>query len=402
MANEKVKLGSKLKDLGSMDIKDIGKLFKKNKDTNNENTTVSYGGNSSSKKPKKLEKARLVLSIDMGSNSIKAVEGKLQKGVINVTKLAEVLLPEGAIADGKILNFELVVNALERLIKENSIKARDVIITTNSSSIINRDILIPSVQEEEMDTVVRYEIQQYLPINLDDYIVQFVVLDEIVDDEGVKLKVNVTAFPERVALSYYNLINALDLDPYALDVSYNAINKLANLGEYTQKDGGLIGGPVAFVDMGAASINVSIFKNNKLDFTRMIKMGGDNILYALSERLNMSIKSTEFIKFKDIDLLSEDEENTKNKVVQGVVNELLEELERIIQFYNNRASSKIDKIYIYGGISNLRNINLFLEEKLNTRIQRIEDIKNVNLGNNVLMNRDLSLYLNAIGAIIRL
>ena len=35
------------------------------------------------------------------------------------------------------------------------------------------------VQEEEMETVIRYEIQQYLPINLDDYIVQYVVLDEI-------------------------------------------------------------------------------------------------------------------------------------------------------------------------------------------------------------------------------
>lgn len=402
MANEKGKLGTKLKDLGSMDIKDIGKLFKKNKEGNGENTNVSYEGITSPKKPKRFEKPRLVLSIDMGSNYLKAVEGKLQKGSISVSKLAEVVLPEGAIADGKIINFEVAVNALERLIKENSIKAREVIITTNSSSIINRDILIPAVQEEEMDTVVRYEIQQYLPINLDDYIVQFVVLDEIVDDEGVKLKVNVTAFPERVALSYYNLINALDLDPYALDVSYNAINKLVNLGEYTQKKVGLIGGPVAFVDMGAASINVSIFKNGKLDFTRMIKMGGDNILYALRESLNMSIKSTEFIKFKDIDLLSEDEEDEKSKIVQGVINDLLEELERIIQFYNNRASTKIETIFIYGGLSNLRNINLFLEEKLNTRIRRIEDIKNVNLGNNILMNRDISQYLNAIGAIIRL
>ncbi|WP_322382234.1 cell division FtsA domain-containing protein, partial [Clostridium perfringens] len=155
-----------------------------------------------------------------------------------------------------------------------------------------------------METVIRYEIQQYLPINLDDYIIQFIVLDKIVEDSGAKLKVNVTSFPERMALAYYNIINSLDLNPYALDVTYNSINKLANYSEYTSNDGQVIGGTVAFIDKGATSISVAIFKNGKLDFTRMIKSGGDNIDYALSQSLNMSIKSTESIKIRDGNLLN--------------------------------------------------------------------------------------------------
>ena len=239
---------SKLKELSSMDIKDIGKMFGKNK------KEVSNSFYDNINKKKKKEKPRLVLSIDIGSHSIKVVEGKCQRNVINVNKCIEVQTPEGAFMDGKITNEEIIANLLKRIINENNIKAKDVIFTTNSSSIINRDVLIPSVAEDEMDTVVKYEIQQYLPINLDDYVIQFIVLDEIVDDKGTKLKINVTAFPERMALAYYKVIESLDLNPYSLDVTYNAISKIANHGEYTFTDVQTVGGTVAFVDMGSTAV----------------------------------------------------------------------------------------------------------------------------------------------------
>lgn len=389
---------SKLKDISSMDVKDIGKIFKKN---NNESNNITYK-DINTKKVNSREKSKLVLSIDLGSHSIKAVEGKIQKNIINVNKLIEVETPEGTVIDGRIIDEDTIIKTLAKLIRENNIRARDVIFTTNSSSIINRDILVPSVAVEEMDTVVRYEIQQYLPINLYDYVIQFVFLDEIVDDTGMKLKVNVTAFPERMALSYYNIINSLGLNPYVLDVTYNSINKIANYGDYTLNNGQVIGGTVAFIDMGATSIDVSILKNGKLDFTRMLKIGGDNIDYALSEKMNISIKSIELIKMKEIDLLETYKGDVQTLTVQGVVDEVLDELERVIQFYKNKSNSSIDILYIFGGMSNIKNLESYLNKRLNIRVSKIKEINNVNLGNDALFTKDLSLYLNALGSIIRL
>lgn len=390
---------SKLKEISSMDVKDIGKLFKKDK---SEDINSSYEVNKVEKKGRLKEKSRPVLSIDLGTNFIKVAEGKYQKDKLSLNKVVQIPTPEGCIADGKIINAQAIIDVLSFLIKENSIRAKDVIFTTNSSSIINRDILIPVVQEEEMETVIRYEIQQYLPINLDDYIIQFIVLDEIVDDTGAKLKINVTSFPERMANTYYNVVNALELNPYALDVTYNSINKLANYSKYTSNNGQIIGGTVAFVDMGATSINVAIFKNGKLDFTRMIKSGGDNIDYALSQSLNMSIKSTESLKIKDGDLLRNSEEDILNLTIRKSVDDILEELERILQFYSNKSNATIDKIYIYGGTSNLKNIELYIKNKLNISVDNIEDIPNIDITSKDLINENLGQYLNAISAIIRL
>lgn len=382
-----------------MDVKDIGKLFKKDK---SEDINSSYEVNKVEKKGRLKEKSRPVLSIDLGTNFIKVAEGKYQKDKLSLNKVVQIPTPEGCIADGKIINAQAIIDVLSFLIKENSIRAKDVIFTTNSSSIINRDILIPVVQEEEMETVIRYEIQQYLPINLDDYIIQFIVLDEIVDDTGAKLKINVTSFPERMANTYYNVVNALELNPYALDVTYNSINKLANYSQYTSNNGQIIGGTVAFVDMGATSINVAIFKNGKLDFTRMIKSGGDNIDYALSQSLNMSIKSTESLKIKDGDLLRNSEEDILNLTIRKSVDDILEELERILQFYSNKSNTTIDKIYIYGGTSNLKNIEQYIKNKLNIAVDNIEDIPNIDFTSKDVINENLGQYLNAISAIIRL
>ncbi len=398
MASKKFDL-SKLKEISSMDVKDIGKLFKKDK---SEDINSSYEVNKVEKKGRLKEKSRSVISIDLGTSFIKVAEGKYQKDKLSLNKVVQIPTPEGCITDGKIINAQAIIDVLSFLIKENSIRVKDVIFTTNSSSIINRDILIPVVQEEEMETVIRYEIQQYLPINLDDYIIQFIVLDEIVDDTGAKLKINVTSFPERMANTYYNVINALELNPYALDVTYNSINKLANYSQYTSNNGQIIGGTVAFVDMGATSINVAIFKNGKLDFTRMIKSGGDNIDYALSQSLNMSIKSTESLKIKDGDLLKNSEEDILNLTIRKSVDDILEELERILQFYSNKSNTTIDKIYIYGGTSNLKNIELYIKNKLNISVENIEDIPNIDFTSKDVINENLGQYLNAISAIIRL
>lgn len=383
---------SKLKDLGSMDIKDIIKLFKKDK------SSLSY---EKIRKKKVKEKVKLVLSIEFGSHCIKFVEGKFQKGKVYINKAFQAPTPEGAVSDGKILNKDLVVETLRFLIKQNNIKAKDIIFTTNSSSIINRDIIIPKVRLDEMETVIRYEIQQYLPINLDEYIIQFIVLDDILDGKDEKLKVSVTSFPQKVAAEYYNVINDLELNPYALDVEYNSINKLVEYcGFLEEKEE--VTGAIAFIDMGASYINATIFKDKKLDFTRMIKVGGDDIDYTLSQRLNVSLKSAESIKIRDVELLESENVNDNAPIIKDIINQILDELDRVLRFYNNKSNIKVSNIYIYGGMANIKGLNKYMEDRFNIKVDKIEYFKNMEYTSQENIDDNISQYLNTIGAIIRL
>lgn len=378
-----------LKELANLDVKDIGQLLKGIKPKE-----VEINFNEVDKKNKN-KKGKQILAIDIGSSYIKLVEGKFEKNIINIDKLLKINTPEGSISDGKIINEDMITDVLKSVIASNDIKAKNVIFTTNSSLIINREIIIPMVKPEEIETVVKYEIQQYLPINLNDYILQYTPIGEVKEADQKKIKLNVTSFPEKMAYSYYKVINDLGLIPLALDVSFNAINKLANYGKYKNETEE---GSVAFVDIGATSINISIIKDERLAFTRMIRVGGEKIDRDIEDRLDISIKSTESIKIKEGDLL--DTEGELNLVIKSSIDEILEEVLRIINFYNNKFSSRIEKLYVYGGTSKLKNLKTHVRNKMDIEVEILEVVNEIKINKN--NNEDLNDYLNAIGSIIRL
>ena len=379
------------KDIMSMDVKTLMSKGKDKKESKPKN----------SKKTKKLKK---VVSLDIGSNNIKIAVGKFENNnKLTIEKLVDVLTPAGAVNDGIIQEVDTVADIIKFTLEQNKINVKDVICTTNSSMVINRELNIPKVNEGEIDTVIHFEIQQYLPINLEDYIIQCIVLEEFEDqfDSSEKLKVNAIAYPQKMARGYYDMLIKAGLEPHALDVTHNSINKLfntvnsVNVGNLDKR------GTVAFVDMGAASINVNIYKKGKLDFTRIIKAGGNDIDYELSQELNMSIKSTESMKI-DKDNIAEAEYREKvdfivNKVVKG----WLVDIERILQFYKNKnLGNTIDAIYIYGGSSNITGIESAFESAFTINTEKISKLGNIE--NTKAIEEPIESYINAISAIIRL
>lgn len=367
----------------NMDLKEINKKFSR-----------KIG---KSKKMTLPEKKRRVVAFDMGSSTIKVAEGTYYKGELTVEKYITIPTPKDAIVDGEIKKEEELYNKLSRALKENGIKAKYAICTTNSSLIINREILIPKVSEEEMDTVIRYEIQQYLPINLNDYILQGTLINEQEASENNKLNIRVIAYPEKVARGYYNLLLKLQLKPYALDVNYNAINKFINLSgienEIINKNDA-----IAFIDLGASSIDVNIYNKGQLDFTRIIKDCGNEIDEMLLERNGLKAEEIKSFKAKNIDLYEELE--PANILVRQIVDEWIEKIEKIIQFYKNRnMGNELNNIFIFGGSSKLKGLEEYMTQRLGIKTKKKGIYKIAFRSNDD--GRPIDDYINAIGSIIR-
>lgn len=347
----------------------------------------------------KNEKPRNVVAFEIGSKHIKIVEGKYSKDKLSIYKMGQVETPMASIEDGAIIDERALVNTLQVAINQLGIKSKDAVVTSNSSSIIDREIIIPAVDESEMESVIKYEIQQYLPINLDEYIVEYVVIDKLVDSEGPKLKVNVISYPKDIVNGYYKLIKSLGLNPYVLDVTYNSLKKIVNHTGMI-KNGGQTG-TVAFVDMGATSINVTIFKRGQLDFTRIIKSGGETIDQALSSRLDMSIKSTESMKMDKGNLLDIQDDDEVNVIIKETVDEMIGELEQILQFASNKNGENVDEVVIYGGASKLRGLDVYMQRKLLKSIKRVFTLERIDISTSAMPKEPIGEYLNAIGALIR-
>lgn len=349
---------AKLKQIGNMDIKELVKIASKKQ--------VKF------KKKDKIPKS--VVTLDIGEKYIKIVSGKFLKDKLIIDDCIEAETPKNSIIDGKISNKYMLKEALANIIDEAGLSGKSAVVTTNSSQIINREVIIPKVEESELETVIRYEIQKYLPINLNNYEIQYIFKEIIINDNNENWVLSVIAFPKNIVKEYYDFLEEINLNPYALDITYNSIRKIYN--HSFKKD---MQGTVAFIDMGVESTNVSIFKEGKIDFTRIIKNGKSGIglleSYYRVERKKLYI------------------------------DELTKELERVFKYYSNKnVGNKIERILIYGGISNVKDLKEYLENQLNINVEKISDINNVEFigkrSKDVMKNK-IELYLNAIGAVIR-
>ena len=376
-----------LKALAQMDIKDVAKLFKKNQTATKR--TVKKQTTKSLTKP--------VVVFDFGTESVKVAVGRQVRTELKVMQLFTVQLPKGTIVDGKIIEPQILQDTLEVALTEQKVKVKDAIACVNSTQIITRELFIPVVEEDEIETVARYEIQQFLPINLEDYQVQYLIMDEVVVNTEKKYKLNVVAFLDKMAMSYYDVLKALGLKPYALDVSFNAVGKLAALEDVKLAQEGT----VAFVDMGAQSIDVNIYQNKQVQFTRMIKTGGTIIDQNLNQ-MDMSLKSAVSYKMSQADLNDDMTEDVAARIVRYSVDEMLTELERVFQFYRNKSvGNTIDKLYVFGGTSHLNGMLPYIEARFNIPTATIQEFKKIELAPTVDKAVDVSDYTNSLGAMIR-
>jgi type IV pilus assembly protein PilM len=365
-----------------------------------------------------------ILSLDIGSKNTKIVLGTQSKKNVIIEKAITMPTPVGAYNDGNILEITKFKSEILEVLQAENIKCKNIVITSKSTSVITRDIDIPVAKKEEMDSIIKFQMEKYLPIMFDDYILQHKVLEEF-EHEGVKkAKVTVVVYPKAMATGYYNLVKELKGNAVALDISSNSINKLfiedikVNDENYSLED------TVAVIDLGHDFINVNIISDGNVQFTRIIISGGSHIDIDIAKQLSISEQEAEKQKLEDcnleIDSLGDIQSSTVTDIAKAQVGNWIYEIERLLNYYKSKEQgNKIDKIYIYGGSSNLKGVETFIKDSLNLPVAKIQSLSNVNCSkinsskvetskrdifkvDSSKIDVEVSQYLNAIGAIIRL
>ena len=338
---------------------------------------------------------RKMLSIDIGSQYIKIALGNWRKSSVYIDKLIMTETPLHCIEDGNIIDNEKLSLAIREVLEMGNVKIKSTHFTTNSTDIINREIIVPEAEEDELDTLVQFEIRQYLPIIIDDYIIQHNVLEQVKEETTEnsinKLRMLVVTYPRRIAEEYLKLAEELKLKPEVLDVNFNAVSKLfqngveinseiysagkitpdIEIGEYniSPVNKYFIGETIAAIDMGAEKISVNIFCGGKMDFSRNIASGGIDIDRNITRHFDINLDEAEKRKKEFCDLINEKGAEHMieiNEIIKETVDKWIDEIGRVFQFYRNKkVGNRIDKVFIYGGTSRLKGLSSYMERNLN-------------------------------------
>lgn len=318
------------------------------------------------------------LSIDIGSSYIKFAVGQKMGRRLKVDKTFKARLPAGVYENGHMHNIQEMKSIIQGALNANSVKLKDVICTLESTDAIKRELVVPAVAPEDLSEMVSYEIGQYLPIDINSYVLQYKIVREFEEENVKKYELLVAALPKEIVHNIYSMLIEMGLDPYALDIHSNAVDKIA--AEYELfNEASIKENTVAFLDLGHESINVIIVEKGQYKFNRLIKNGTKDFEQLTTE-------------LKNIDEISQH---------LDVVDRWIEEIDKVFKYYTSRSvDNTIDKIFIYGGISVMEGLDTYIHERVNIPVELIKSIDNVEIvaGNEYTLAQSL----NAISAIIRL
>jgi type IV pilus assembly protein PilM len=165
---------------------------------------------------------RPLAGLDISASGIKLVELEDTGGATrhHVLRYQIEPLPRDAIKDGDIHNFDLVSEAIRRLMKQkNGSKLKQVAIALPSSMAISKKMLLPAhLNEDEMEEMIEMEVGQFLPFDLEEVNLDFTVLSSPSASVGDDVEVLVAAARKEKIDARLAVVEAAGLEVAVVDV----------------------------------------------------------------------------------------------------------------------------------------------------------------------------------------
>ena len=197
-----------------------------------------------------LRKKKGLVGLDIGSSAVKLVELKLGKGGhFTLLHAGYAPLSPEAIVEGTVMDSSLVVDVAQRLIQEQSIKNPSFGVSLSGISVAIRKIQVPAMPDAELAESIHWEAEQYLPFDVNEVNLDYMVLGSDADTMDVLL---VAAKKDRIA-DYTGIIAQLGKVPVLVDVDVFALQNA-----YEHNYGVAADRVVALVNIGAHIMNVNI------------------------------------------------------------------------------------------------------------------------------------------------
>jgi len=287
----------------------------------------------------KAKKREQIVAIDLGGRYSKAVcfERTGEK-----YKLIRFAIQDAPIAE-KTVSVELLAEHLRHLVQALGAKTRQVTLATGPRDTIVRTIELPLLPIDEMRQMLKYNSKTYLQQDLPDYVFDCYIVpprgpattqDGAKPTPPSKYKVWVGGIRQQLLANLETAVKSAGLIPDQI-----TLGLLGPSNAYELQP--LIKTPVALVDLGFRSSNISIVAGGELCLNRVVDTGGNDITNSLAESTGISYAEAEGIK---VGMPAEVEAH-----LLPVLGPLGRDLRASIDFFEHHQDLPVGQVFLTGG-----------------------------------------------------
>lgn len=379
--------------------------------------------------------AKAAIGIDIGSTSVKVAQVKRAGQGYELEKIGFAqIYPGGDRPNDSASQTRAKVDAIKRALGDAKISAKNTVSAVSGESIIVRYLQLPKMPEDELKKALQWEAEEYIPFRLDEVNIDSMILGPNSYDQD-KLDVLLVSAKKDLVNNHVQVLKEAGLNPVVVEV-----DSFAFLNCYDVNYGG--GDCVALINIGADITGICIYHKGISRFSRDIPLGGNSMTEAIRSRLRCSHSEAEQLKiqhgaaapidphqdtsksFSGTSLMdtirgtveemasysskssSSDAEGPPEQVVPkalaGVVSELVTEVRRSIEFFENQIRDlNVSRLILGGGSAVLGNLKENFEQDLSLPVEVIDPLRRINSGGKVSANGNRHAMAVAIGLGIR-
>ena len=372
------------------------------------------------------------VALDIGSSVVKVVQmRKAGRGFelerFGVAEIYPGVDKKSAGVDRRTARIE----AIRQAMNQAGISAKSSISAVSGESIIVRYIQLPDMPENELKGAIRWEAEDYIPFPLDEVNLDSVILGKSEVSGAAKIDVLLVAAKKDQVAEHIALLKSADLAPAVIDV-----DSFAFLNCYEANYLPSSTDVVALLNIGSELTNINIYLNGVSRFSRDISVAGDTINANIQQRLGCSYQRADELKHKEgapapaaqesaseemgssslldtirgtveritgEDLAEDSPEFVTSEVIRGVLMNIVNEVKRSIQFFENQPNGKtVDRVAVGGGTAMLKNLDRFLAQELNLSVEIIDPLRSIGIAGSTVDKTKLDRVRHMLGVSIGL
>jgi type IV pilus assembly protein PilM len=313
---------------------------------------------------------KVVVGLDIGTSAVRAAEMDVSRARPNLLTYGQVGLPPGSLVDGEIRDVSAVAEAIRKLWKNGQFSTNSVIVGIAGLRAITREIDLPYVPDNEVDSAVRFQSEEVIPFPPDLTILSSQVLADYTSQEGQKMR------RVLVAAAHVDLVNGVidavekgGLTVDGVDLISSALVRVVG----TQ---GASDQPEAIVSIGAGLTVVVIHQLGRPQFVRTIGSGGNATTAAVSAALGIPIADAEGVKRRIGEPIAQMQ--TAERAAQASITELVNEIKNSIQYFASLPGRlPVARVFVTGGGSNLHGLIPMLESEVRLPVLTVAPLDRV-------------------------
>lgn len=317
-----------------------------------------------------FSKSKNVVGLDIGSSAVKLVELKDKKGgSYSLVKLGSERLSPEAIVDGSIMDSSMVVETIQRLNAEQSVKNSNYATSLSGHSVIIKKITLPAMSPEELAESIQWEAEQYIPFDINDVNLDYVPLTA--PGSGDNIDVILVAVKKEKINDYTSVIGQTGKMPVLVDVDAFALQNCYEV-NYEVEESRVL----ALVNVGASVTNVNVLSGATSMFWRDITFGGNQYTDAIQRELSLSFEQAEDLKRGKA--VGDYTIQQVIPILNSVSEDFAGELRKTLDFFTaTSGADRVDEIVLAGGGSGVLNLDAILRDKFGIPVSIIDPFRKI-------------------------